>query len=68
MHRSAPIQPARHELQSEQDRDCRESAFSPRTNTLAVTLDETLSFSAANARHEVDFAMPRVTSAVPNFS
>jgi len=39
-------------------------------NTLAGTLDETLSFSfsAANARHEVDFAMPRFTSAVPNFS
>jgi hypothetical protein len=68
MHRSAPIQQARRERQSEQNRDCRESAFSPRSSTLAVTLRETLSFSAANARHEVDFAMPRFTSAVANFS
>jgi hypothetical protein len=42
MHRHAPIQPTRHDLQSEQDRDCRKSAFSPKPNTLAVTLGETL--------------------------
>jgi hypothetical protein len=63
-----PIQQAQRELKSEQDRDCREPAFSPRPNTLAVILRETLSISAANAQREVDFAMPRFTSAAPNFS
>jgi hypothetical protein len=60
MHRYAPIQQARRELQSEQDRDCRKSAFSLRAkylshdtwrDTLAISLGETASFNAANAQH-----------------
>jgi hypothetical protein len=78
MHRDAPIQQARRELQSEQDRDCRKSAFSLRAkyfshdtwrDTLAISLGETASLNATNARHpSADFAMPCFASALPNFS
>jgi hypothetical protein len=76
MHRHAPIQPARHELQSEQDRDCSQSDFSLRAkylshdtwrDTLAISLGETASFNAANAQHP-SAGTPRFASAVPNFS
>jgi len=58
MHRFAPIQQARRELQSEHDRDCRKSAFSLRAkhlshdtwrDTLAMTFGETASFSGDRA-------------------
>jgi hypothetical protein len=76
MHRHAPIQPARRELQSEQDRDCRQSGFSLRAkylshdtwrDTLAISLGETASFNAANAQHPSAGTL-RFASAAPNFS
>jgi hypothetical protein len=77
MHRHALIQQqARRELQSEQVRDCRKSAFSLRAkhlshdtwrDTLAISLGETASFNAANAQHP-SAGTPRFAFAVPNFS
>ncbi|HMI13888.1 MAG TPA: hypothetical protein VK567_20330 [Bradyrhizobium sp.] len=77
MHRYAPIQQARRELQSEQDRDCRKSAFPLRAkhlshdtwrDTLAISLGETASLNATNARHpSADFTLPCFASAVPIF-